>query len=334
MMVVVVFTDIAFVEAVSVIVEPDGARSGTRSQAETTSASAVAANPTMQRRAIMKVCNILLSMHLHGQAEGFFLGARRYCRRDGPREAGYAMVALLVSMSVMAVMLTMAMPAWNTLAKREKEAELIFRGQQYARAIELFSRRYPGALPPNLDVLVQQKFLRKKFKDPITGKDFEPVRLDASGAVPGAVPSQEPGGRGGTSPRGSAAPPRPAQSSARGGSMAPAGGGAVVGIVGVVSSSTDTSLRLFNGRSKYTEWIFQYTARTQTPGAGGVPGTAAPGLRGGQPQQGPGSPGIGRSPQPGGRGGTDLPSGRGGPGGPARGGGPMFPPPQPTRPPR
>jgi type II secretory pathway pseudopilin PulG len=247
------------------------------------------------------------------------------------------MVALLVSMSVMAVMLTIAMPAWNTLAKREKEAELIFRGQQYTRAIELFSRRYPGALPPNLDVLVQQKFLRKKFKDPITGKDFEPVRLDASGAVPGAVPSQQPGGRGNSPSRGSAAPPtRQTQSPARaGGSIAPAGGGAVLGIVGVVSTSTDTSLRLFNGRSKYNEWIFQYTARTQTPGAGGVPGTAAPGQRGGQPQRGAGSPGIGpfggRGPQPGGRGGTDFPGGRGGPG---RGQGSPFPPPPPMRPPR
>ena len=92
------------------------------------------------------------------------------------------MVALLVAMSIMSVMLTVAMPVWHQMAQREKEAELIFRGQQYARAIGMFQRRAgPGALPPTLDVLVEQRFLRSKYKDPITGRrlpsaDFRPAR--------------------------------------------------------------------------------------------------------------------------------------------------------------
>ena len=59
------------------------------------------------------------------------------------------MVALLVLMAVMAVALTAALPAWSTLARREREAELVFRGEQYARAIALFQRKYAGAFPPN-----------------------------------------------------------------------------------------------------------------------------------------------------------------------------------------
>ena len=35
---------------------------------------------------------------------------------------GYAMAALLVGMTIMAVFLTVALPAWSTAAKREKEA--------------------------------------------------------------------------------------------------------------------------------------------------------------------------------------------------------------------
>src|SRR5687768_1610183 len=83
-------------------------------------------------------------------------------------ERGYLMVALLVAMSIMAIMMGAALPAWRTLAQREKEAELVFRGEQYARAIGLFQRSRGNATPPNLDVLVNEKFLRKKYKDPIT----------------------------------------------------------------------------------------------------------------------------------------------------------------------
>ena len=96
---------------------------------------------------------------------------------------GYAMAVLLVAMSVAAVLMTAAMPAWRQMTQREKEAELVFRGQQYVRAIGLFQKKSgPGVLPPSVDVLVQGRFLRKKFKDPITGQDFD--LLSPSSATP------------------------------------------------------------------------------------------------------------------------------------------------------
>ena len=79
------------------------------------------------------------------------------------------MVALLVALSIMAVLMTVAMPTWRQAAQREKEAELIFRGQQYARAIGLFQKKAgPGVLPPSIDALVDGHYLRKKYTDPIT----------------------------------------------------------------------------------------------------------------------------------------------------------------------
>ena len=93
--------------------------------------------------------------------------------RSGDR--GYAMAALLVGISVMTIMLSMALPVWRTAVKREREAELVFRGEQYAHAIELFSRRN-GGFPPSLDVLVQGRYIRKLYKDPMTGEgDFQPL---------------------------------------------------------------------------------------------------------------------------------------------------------------
>jgi type II secretory pathway pseudopilin PulG len=52
--------------------------------------------------------------------------------------SGYAMAALLVGLSVMSIMRGAALPVWQTAIKRQREAELIFRGDQYAQAISLF----------------------------------------------------------------------------------------------------------------------------------------------------------------------------------------------------
>src|SRR5688572_15755346 len=99
------------------------------------------------------------------------------------REAGYAMVALLIAMSIMAIMMSVALPAWQTQARREKEAELIFRGEQYARAVAGFQQKYGGTNPPSIDVLLSERFLRKKYIDPITNEDF--VLIDPTTPLPG-----------------------------------------------------------------------------------------------------------------------------------------------------
>src|SRR4029450_1654825 len=67
------------------------------------------------------------------------LSTRTMSRRNQTAsQRGYAMAALLVGMSVMAIIMSVAMPVWNTAARRERETELIFRGEQYARAVALF----------------------------------------------------------------------------------------------------------------------------------------------------------------------------------------------------
>jgi type II secretory pathway pseudopilin PulG len=229
-------------------------------------------------------------------------------------ERGYAMAALLVALSVMAILMTVAMPVWKQATQREKEAELVFRGEQYVHAIALYSRKLPGALPPSLDILVEQHFLRKKYKDPITNGDFQPLTQAQAAAGTTQTPGRgaSPGGssaRGvGTSPPSSGASPFAAQP-ARGG--APSPGAPAGGIIGVVSKSKDTSIRLYKGRSHYNEWAFVYTPPAATPGAG-PPGSVAPGQRQGQPGQGPqpGAPGAGPF-GPGRRGGPPTPGGRG-----------------------
>jgi len=182
------------------------------------------------------------------------------------------MVALLVGLSIMAVALSVALPTWRTFAQREREAELVFRGQQYARAIALYQRQYANAFPPNLDLLVDQRFLRRKYKDPITGDDFQLLYVGQPAPGQGQAPAA--GGRGG--------PPAEGGANQQGGTAVggraigfattPAGLsanplGGQGGIMGVTSKSSGTSLREWNGRRKYNEWTFVATQATTQAGA-------------------------------------------------------------------
>jgi type II secretory pathway pseudopilin PulG len=213
----------------------------------------------------------------------------RHPARD---DCGYAMVVLLVSLSVMAVMMSVAMPVWKQTAQREKETELVFRGEQYARAIALFQRKHgPGTLPPSINVLVEERFIRKKYKDPITNDDFAPILQGVStqGNSTGQTPSQTPQGQG----RGLT--PTPPATSQQGRGAQPAGnapGTAFGGVTGVASKSKEKSIRLYKGRNHYNEWQFVFAA-AMMPGQGmGRPGMPGAGGRGGMPGTG-GRGGIG-----------------------------------------
>ena len=224
-------------------------------------------------------------------------------------QRGYAMAALLVSVSIMAIIMTALLPVWKQQARREKEAELAFRGEQWARAIYLFTTKNGGQYPPNLDVLVQGRYVRKKYKDPMTTDgEWQPIFL-------GQQPQQgQPQGGRGTGPGGATGGGR---AGAPAGGQTPGGFGVTQGGAGIAtiqSKSKEASIRIYNGAGFYNQWQFRYNGR----GRGG-PGGPQPG---GPQRGGPGTPGApgsgGRGPgvgQPGGRGigqpGVGLPGGRG-----------------------
>jgi len=188
------------------------------------------------------------------------------------------MAGLLVAIAVMGVTLSMVMPTWSTWAKREKEAELIFRGEQYMRAIELYQRRFAGAYPTDMQLLIDQRFLRKAFTDPMTGGEFDILTQASLQATPSQAPPET--AMRGVTPadqdRRTGASPAPFTEAVRG--MNQGGGG---GIIGVVSSSTETSMALRNGRNRYDEWLFVYLPQAAQPGLGtGEDGSVQPGLGG------------------------------------------------------
>jgi type II secretory pathway pseudopilin PulG len=238
--------------------------------------------------------------------------------QDRARTDGYAMAAFLVALAVMAVMMTVAMPAWRQMVQREKEEELIFRGQQYVRAIGLFQRKYAASFPPNIDTLLSQRFLRHKYKDPMTEDGEFQVLYQMSAQQPGQT------GRGATQTQGRGGPTSPNQAQGpQGGSAFGFAGGTLGprgGVIGVASKSTETSIRLYNGRNHYNEWQFIFAA-TMMPGQGqGRPGMPGMGGRGGRGGIGPGMGPGGLGPGGMGPGGTGGRGGRGGPGGRGPGG--------------
>ena len=73
----------------------------------------------------------------------------------------------------MLIALAVAAPRIATSIQRDKEIELVHRGEQYRRAIKLYYRKF-GTYPTSIDQLVNTnniRFLRKRYTDPITGKD-------------------------------------------------------------------------------------------------------------------------------------------------------------------
>jgi type II secretory pathway pseudopilin PulG len=294
-------------------------------------------------------------MQISGQGVPASAGAERLDDR------GYIMVVLLIAMGVTAIWMSAALPAWRQQAMREKELELIFRGEQYARAIALFQIKN-NSYPVDIDVLVSQRYLRRKWKDPVTGQDFQlvgltsgqggqsgqigaPTRIGggvgspagggvsggtgttpASQARQGATNQPASPGRLGTTQMPAGAPgQRPAGGGVPGGSPSMGGQPLVGGITGVRSTSQATSIRVYNGQQQHNLWQFDASMMMARMGRNQAPGGGAPG-RGNDGRGGPriGGPGAGRGgPGPGGRtGGQPIPPPPPPPGGgPPRGGG-------------
>jgi type II secretory pathway pseudopilin PulG len=182
-------------------------------------------------------------------------------------QRGFTYLTALFVVAVLAGGLALAGTWWEQIAQREREAELLFIGHQYRRAIGLYYDSTPGSTkryPQSLEDLLKdprqpatQRYLRKLYRDPLGGKEWGVVK------------------------------------------------GSDGGVAGVFSLSEEKPIKVagfrvrdaaFEGAQKYADWKFMHTPAAQpgakpaaAPGAapiappaappGGsmsVPGTAAP----------------------------------------------------------
>jgi type II secretory pathway pseudopilin PulG len=192
--------------------------------------------------------------------------------------SGYSLIALMVAITVMMILMAAAVPSLRYVVKNDREEELLFRGGEIADAIVRYQRKHGSAYPASLEAMVQGRFLRKLYKDPMS-KDGKWRLLRQGEALP---PSGQTRPDTGTS--------RAALSTAPTMVMGP--------IIGVASRSREKSLRIMNGRARYDEWYFvagqpRVVGRTLAPTA--VPAQLPGGMPGGMPAP-PTRPGSGRQP--------------------------------------
>ena len=304
-------------------------------------------------------------------------------------ERGYILITLLLFVALIAIAAVVMAPVVAFQVKRDREEEMIHRGVQYSRAMKHYVKKF-GRYPTRIEELEntnQVRFLRRRYKDPMTGKDFKILHmgdvqmmggpglfagglgnpLNPASRLPGGTIAQisGPGANGvptttqlagsasvGVNP-GIPSPPGvpPASGSpdaeqpdengnengtngaaSQGGNLAAVGpgapgvfgavtpGGAAPGpgqgpqvfgggpMVGVASTSKEKSIRIFNKKDHYDQWMFIYDPSSDRGGLLTTP--SQPSLQGATTiQQGglgmpgvpgaPGSPNLGSPGQPG-----------------------------------
>ena len=98
--------------------------------------------------------------------------------RAKPSEEGYLLLSVMFLLFLLLMTLAVAAPRMARSIQRDRDVETMERGRQYIRAVRLYYRKF-HAYPPSIDALVKTndiRFLRKKYLDPITGKDdWKPI---------------------------------------------------------------------------------------------------------------------------------------------------------------
>jgi type II secretory pathway pseudopilin PulG len=115
------------------------------------------------------------------------------------RQRGFTYLAALFMVAILSGGLALAGEVWDTSARREKEAELLFVGNQYRSAIQRYflsgpQRQYPRALEDLLKDARRpgtERYLRRLYPDPITGKEWVLVKAPDGGILGVHSASQE-----------------------------------------------------------------------------------------------------------------------------------------------
>jgi len=120
-------------------------------------------------------------------------------QRSRHSESGFALLLVFLMAAVIAITLYMELPRVAFEAQRQKEQMLMDRGEQYKRAIQLYYKatgktRYPADIDDLDRGLNNMRFLRHRYRDPMTGKDEWRVIHMMNGVVTDSVLNKKAGG--------------------------------------------------------------------------------------------------------------------------------------------
>lgn len=147
------------------------------------------------------------------------------------RDGGFVYLGVMMIVMVMGIVLAIVGETWQMVLQREKEQELLFVGNQFRRALTLYAehtpaqaRRYPSSLEDLLKdprLAATQRYLRNIYLDPITGDVKWGLIRGPDGEIFGvhSLSEEEP----------------------------------------VKKSNFRLADRNFEGKAKYSDWVFMYT---------------------------------------------------------------------------
>ena len=123
---------------------------------------------------------------------------RKNCFHSAPSaQGGFSYLFALFAIVLVGLSMMGANAQWKTMMQREREVELLFRGDQYRRAIKAYveavsaAKQYPLRVEDLLkDPRTSKRHLRALYPDPMTGEAFAPV-LCGNGRVKGVASSSE-----------------------------------------------------------------------------------------------------------------------------------------------
>ena len=201
-------------------------------------------------------------------------------RTNSPRrnsDSGYTLLIVLLIVATILLMTAAAAPNIYVEGRRDRDEEMIWRGQQYVRAIGLYYKKY-GHYPHTIDDLTnsdgQIRFLRQAYKDPMNTEDgsWRLIYIGPSGVLINSVmysniaqvglplganpaPGGAPGDQG-TAPSaasgGSASTPTDDDSQPQQLMTDVIGGN----LIGVGSKIKKPSIKVYNGGTSYYQWEF------------------------------------------------------------------------------
>jgi hypothetical protein len=103
-------------------------------------------------------------------------------------EHGYVLIVIMIVVALLAIASLERVQSLTVELKRDQEEEMIHRGAQYARAVKKFYKKF-NTYPTSIEQLEKtnnMRFLRKRYKDPITGGNFRLVRMSELPAILGS----------------------------------------------------------------------------------------------------------------------------------------------------
>lgn len=228
-----------------------------------------------------------------------------YCSHNrSSRQRGYILLFMILLVTILSIGLMRAVEDIAFEIKRDREEEFIHRGLEYSRAVRKYVKAF-GRYPNSIEALENTnniRFLRKRFKDPITGKDFKLLYYADLTTFNATAPSPPTRSMAFEPPTATIAPNGeqvPAEQLSSGGPVevqqpsavpqdpSQSGQAAVEGndstpsaastepqsdagsepsggraIVGVTSYSSARTIRIFNRKDHYNQWQFVYDPST------------------------------------------------------------------------